>query len=89
MSDEIQPIGQVTHYFGKISVAVVLLYGRVAIGDWLHFYGSKTNFVQPVESMQYNHEPIEEAFAEAEIAIQVQDKVRKGDLIYPYVPEDG
>jgi hypothetical protein len=88
MSEEIQPIGQVTHYFDRISVAVVYLWQEVAIGNWIHLYGPKTNFVQQVHSMQIDHQPIEEAFAEQEIAIQVEDKVRKGDYIYPYTPDE-
>jgi hypothetical protein len=84
MSEEISPLGVVTHYFDRISVAVVELYEPLGLGDWIHIYGPVTNFVQSVESMQYNHEPIETANAGSEIAIQVVDRVRKGDVIYPY-----
>lgn len=88
MSDEIQPIGQVTHFFGKISVAVIMLYDNLALGDWIQVYGNTTNFVQQVESMQVNHQPIEAAGADDEVAILVNEKANKGDLIYPYYPEE-
>jgi translation elongation factor EF-1alpha len=88
MSEEIQPIGTVTHYFGKIGVAVVSLEGNVALGDWVQFYGSSTDFVQQVESMQVNHQPIEAAGPGDEVAMLVNDKVRKGDWMYPYYPEE-
>jgi hypothetical protein len=87
MSEEIQPIGQVTHYFDRISVAVVHLWQPLAVGDWIHLYGTKTNFVQQVESMQIDNAPIAEGIPEQDIAVQVSGKVRNGDLIYPYVPE--
>lgn len=86
MSEELQPIGQVTHYFDRIHVAVIRLLDRMALGDWVHFYGHRTNFVQAVESMQINHQPIEEAFANDEVALLVADEVHKGDWVYPYNP---
>jgi hypothetical protein len=87
MSDEIQPIGQVTHYFNRIGVAVLALYEPVALGQWLHFYGNSTNFAQPIESMEINHAPVEEAYPDEEVAIKVDARVRVGDWVYPYEPE--
>jgi putative protease len=81
---EVQPLGQVIHYFDRIGVAVVRLWDRLAVGDWVHFYGNVTNFVQQVTSMQINHQPVEEAFAEDEVAVLVNEKVRKGDWVYPH-----
>lgn len=88
MHDQIQPVGRVTHYYGRISVAVIELDDRLTLGDWVHFYGFTTNFVQPVESMQYDREPIGEAFADDVIAVQVEGRVREGDLVYPYLPDE-
>jgi hypothetical protein len=87
MSEEIQPIGQITHFFDRISVAVVHLWQPLAVGDWIHVYGTTTNFVQQVESMQIDNAPIADGLPEQDIAVQVGSKVRNGDLIYPYVPE--
>lgn len=84
MSDEVQPIGRVTHYYNGLGVAVIELRDRLTLGDWVHFFGSTTNFVQPVSSMQSEHNPIGEAFAAEIIAVQVTDRVRDGDLVYPY-----
>lgn len=89
MAEEVRPIGQVTHYFDRISVAVIRLYDRLALGDWVHFYGNRTNFVQQVESMQVNHQPISEAYANEEVAVLVSGEVRKGDMVYPYIPSEG
>jgi hypothetical protein len=87
MVEELQPIGEVTHYFNRIGVAVIHLWDSLAIGDWVQIYGGKTNFIQQVESMQIDHQPIDEAFADQEIALQVVDLVQKGDWVYPYFLE--
>lgn len=87
MSEEVRPIGQITHYFGRIGVAIIRVFEPIRVGDWIHLYGSKTNFVQQVESMEINHQPIEEAQPNDEIGILVIDKVREGDWVYPYTPE--
>jgi hypothetical protein len=85
---DVQPIGQVTHYFDRINVAVIRLWDRLAVGDWIHFYGTQTNFVQQVESMQVDRQPISEAQAENEVAVLVSEQVRKGDWVYPHWPDD-
>lgn len=84
MAEELQPIGEVTHYFDRIGVAVIHLWDGLGIGDWVQIYGGRTNLIQQVESMQVDHQPIEEAFADQEIALQVVNPVRKGDWVYPY-----
>ncbi len=84
MSDELRPIGEVTHYFDRIGVAVISLWAGLALGDWVQFYGSSTNFAQQIDSMQIDYQPIEEAVAGQEVAVLVSEKVRKGDKIYPY-----
>lgn len=84
MSDEVQPIGRVRHYYNRLGVAVIELRDHLILGDWVHFYGCTTNFVQPVSSMQSEHNPIGEAFPAETIAIRVDDRVRDGDLVYPY-----
>jgi len=85
MSEDIQPIGQVTHYFDRISVAVIKLEAELIVGDWIHFYHEgRTDFFQQVESMQIDRQPIEEAFPGDEVAVQVVARVKEGDTVYPY-----
>ena len=72
-------IGKVTHFFGKISVAIVELTGPLKVGQTLHFKGAHTDFTQVVESMQIEHVNVEEANAGDAIGIKVADKVREGD----------
>ena len=52
-------IGQVSHYFGHLSVAAVSLSAPLAIGDRIHVVGHTTDLLQDVTSMQVDHAPVE------------------------------
>jgi len=79
-------IGKVTHYFGKIGVAVVKLTAPLSLGDMVHFRGTSTDFTQTVDSMQIEHKPVQEAKAGEEVAIKVGARVREGDEVYKVTP---
>ncbi len=79
---EKQLIGEVTHFFGKISVAAIKLTEPLKVGDTISIEGATTNFTQTVESMQVQNENISEARAGDEIGIKIKDKAREGDRIY-------
>jgi translation elongation factor EF-1alpha len=78
-------VGKVTHYYGKIGVAVVELTDSLAVGDTISIEGSVTNFQQTVESMEIEHQQIKEAKAGDAIGLKVKDKVREGDSVYKIV----
>lgn len=75
-------IGKVTHYYDKAGVAIVKLSSPVAVGDEVHFCGSKTDFEQAIDSMQVEHEDIKKAKKGDEVGVKVNDKVREGDEVY-------
>lgn len=77
-----QLIGQVTHYFNHLNVAVVLLDGDLKIGDSLLFLGHTTDFVQVVCSIEAEHQKIVTAQAGMAVAIRVDEPVREGDQVY-------
>jgi translation initiation factor IF-2 len=78
-----QPVGVVTHYFGKVGVAgISMIKGRIEIGDTISIIGHTTNFEQVIESMQIDHEPVEAAKAGDDIGIRVNDRVRVNDKVY-------
>jgi len=79
-------IGKVTHYFGKIGVAVVKLTAPLSLGDTVHFRGTSTDFTQTVDSMQIEHKPVQEVKAGEEVAIKVGARVREGDEVYKITP---
>ena len=76
------PVGMVTHFFDRISVAVIQLSAPIRIGDRLQFLGRTTEFEQQVTSMQIEHEYINEAAAGQEVALKVIERVRSKDMVY-------
>ncbi len=75
-------IGKITHYFKKIGVAAILLTDELKVGDTIRIVGNTTDFEQQVASMQLEHEDIEQAEASQEIAIKVEQRVRRNDKVY-------
>lgn len=75
-------IGRVTNYFSKIGVAVIELTAPLKLGDEIEIKGGTRDFQQKVESMQVEHEPIEDAAAGQEIAIKLDQKARVNDKVY-------
>lgn len=80
-----EKVGEVTHYFTRIGVAVVDVTAPVKIGDRIAIKGMTTNFEQTVESMQIEMEDIKEAKPGDDIGMKVVDRVRKGDIVYRLV----
>lgn len=75
-------IGKVTHYYDKISVAVVELTGNLKIGDTIKIVGHGNEFTQAVDSMQIEHEKLEEAHKDQEIGLHVDQPVKESDVVY-------
>jgi len=79
---ELQEVGKVTHFFSKISVAVVDLTATLSVGDRIRVRGPTTDFEQTVESMQIEHENVKTAKAGQSIGLKVKDRVREKDVVY-------
>jgi putative protease len=77
-----QRIGQVTHFYNRISVAVLVLSDAIHLGDTVHIVGRSTDFLQEVSSLQINHQAVSEAWPGQEIALKVEDRVRRGDTVF-------
>jgi len=78
----------VTHYFGKVGVAAVqLVEGELRVGDTIHIKGHTSDFTQQVESIQLEHETIEEATVGQEIGIKVAEHAREHDVVYKVVDD--
>ena len=76
------PIGTVTHYFGKPKVGIVALAGRITTGDTVRFLGHGADFQQTVTSMEIEHAAVETASAGTEVGIRVFQRVREGTQVY-------
>ena len=77
-----EEIGKVTHYFTKIGVAVIELSGDLKVGDEIHIKGATSDFKQKIDSMQIEHENIEEAKAGQSIGLKVKEHAREHDKVY-------
>lgn len=81
----LEKVGEVTHYYTRIGVAVVRVTAPIRVGDRIAIKGHTTNFEQTVESMQIEHEAMEEAKPGDLIGLKVVDRVREGDIVYKIV----
>lgn len=77
-----KPIGKVTHYYDKISVAIVKLMLGLKEGDKVKFTGNKTDFEQEIESIEIEHEKVKKAKKGDVVGIKTKEKVRENDLVY-------
>ena len=82
LSEELQEIGKVAHFFTKISVAVIELKAPISVGDRILIKGPTTNLEQTVESMEIEHEKVTRAEAGQSIGLRVDDRVRENDTVY-------
>ena len=85
MAEE-EEIGRVSDYFARISVAGIDLTGKLRVGDTIHVKGHTTDLELVVESMQVEHDQVEEAGPGDKIGIKVQDRCRGGDHVYRVTP---
>ena len=82
MSEELREVGRVSHFFRKISVAVIELKDTISVGDKILIKGPTTNLEQTVESMEIEHEGVQQAEAGQSIGLKVNDRVRETDIVY-------
>ncbi|MBP8600509.1 MAG: hypothetical protein KBI45_01925 [Candidatus Saccharicenans sp.] len=75
-------VGRVSHYFSKIQVGVARITGNgLKVGDVVHIKGHSSDFFQKIESLQIEHQPVEEVKAGEEVAFKVDFPVRQNDII--------
>lgn len=75
-------IGKISHFFNKISVAVVDLTGKIKVGDKISIEGRGNVLEQTIDSMQIEHENIQEAKAGQSIGLKVDSPVKEGDIVF-------
>ena len=80
--ENIVQVGRITHFFSKISVAVVDLTAPLAVGDHILVKGPSTDFEQVVESMQIEHKNIPKAEAGQSIGLKMVEHAREKDIVY-------
>lgn len=80
-------IGRVTHYFGKAGVAAIqITAGTLAVGDTVRIKGHTSDFTQPVDSMQIDGKPVQQASVGESVGIKVKEHAREHDVVYKVTP---
>jgi putative protease len=80
--ESVVEVGRITHFFSKISVAVIELTDSLAVGDTIAIKGPTTDFEQTVDSMQIEHENVREAKAGQSVGLKVAQRVRETNIVY-------
>jgi len=76
-------VGKVTHYYDKLSVAIIDLDGTLSVGDNIKFVrGGEDLFEQKVESIQIEHEKKDTAAKGDVVGLKTNEKVREGTEVY-------
>lgn len=79
---KMEPIGHIAAFFAHPSAAVVELTAPLRVGDTIVVKGHTTDFQQAVESMQFEHQAVQEAQAEQSVGIKMAQRCRKHDVVY-------
>jgi len=78
-----EAVGIVTHYYSHLSVAIIQLNkGTLKTGDTIHIKGLTTDFTQQAESMEFEHQHIDQALAGQSFGLKVIDHARQHDIVY-------
>ncbi len=78
-------VGKITHFYPKISVAVVELEDSLNVGDKISIERGEEVFEQTVESMQIEHEDIQTAEAGQAIGLKVNEKTKEGAQVFKVI----
>jgi translation elongation factor EF-1alpha len=80
--EEFQEVGRVSHFFGKINVAIIEVNDTISVGDQIFIKGPTTDIEQTVDSMEIEHEKVQQAKAGQSIGMKVNTRVRENDIVY-------
>jgi putative protease len=75
-------IGEVSHWFGGISVVGIKLTDKLAVGDRIHILGHTTDHEQEVTSIQIMHQDVKEAKRGDDVGVKIGAQARVGDKVY-------
>lgn len=81
-SFQMKKVGRVTHYYGKLGVAIVELSDTLKVGDLIRIENGRTSIEQIVSSMQVDHRPVLEARPKDVVGIETGEKVGVGAVVF-------
>ena len=74
-------VGEITHYYDKIGVAVVSVLGPIKVGDRIKIKGSN-EFEQEIASMQIEHENVDSVKKGDQVGMKIDQPVKEKDEIF-------
>jgi len=78
-------IGKITHFYPKISVAVIELEDDLNVGDKILIQRGEGSFEQVVKSMQIEHENVDEAEAGQSIGLKIAEQTKEGAKVFKVI----
>ena len=75
-------VGEVTHFFDRINVAAIQLSHPLHKGDQVHFLGHGSDFTQEITSIQIEHEAVDLAPKNTEVAVRVIKPVKAHTSVF-------
>ncbi len=79
-------IGAVIKFFNKPSIAAIKLeFGELSVGDIIRIKGSRTDFTQKIEAMEFDHQPVQKAARGQFTGIQLSQPAKPFDLVYKII----
>jgi len=82
MPEERKPIGKITRFFPKISVAVLKADKLIPKGTKISIEGHDNKVEMALDSIQIQHADVEEIKPGEEAGIKTPKEVKEGDLVY-------
>lgn len=81
-------VGRVADYFAHIGVVAIEVTAEgIKVGDTLHYVGHTTDFTEKIDSMQVEHETVDEAPVGSNVGIKVKERVRTHDQVLKVIVE--
>jgi len=82
LGEELREVGQVSHFFGHINVAIIEVTDTISVGDKITIKGPTTDIEQTVESMEIEHAKVKQVTAGQSIGMKVKGHVKDNDTVY-------
>ncbi len=77
-----QALGQITHYYDKIGVAIIELKDTLKVGDTVKFKKGDDEFEQVINSIQVEKAPVDSADKGAIVGIKVEQPLKEGTEVF-------
>ena len=82
MIEELREVGKVSHFFGRINVAIIDVTETISLGDQILIKGPSTDIEQTVDSMEIEHVKVKQAESGQTIGMKLKYHARENDTVY-------